>query len=393
MPTGEHMKKSLFIFLITIFFALCSHVALAAQTIKIGALYNMSGPMMSIDTPSLNGARLKAKLINGSGGLLNGRKIEILALDTETNIDICAQKAAEILQFNIVAGIGYGDPAYVLPVAPLFQERGIPFVTPGATLPTLPKLIGDYMFMVPFGDDDQAYAIADFTMRTLDAHKIAIWTNVDMDFTVTLAAYFKERALSHGGEIVLEDSFHSGDVDFSGQVARLNASDAQAVFIASVPGEAGLTVKQIREAGLALPIVSGDGFDTELVASVPGPDLANNVFFSTHTFRGDHRAEVLDFINAYKQEYGREPESAFAALGFDAVGLIADALERADSDDPRLLREALARTRDYKGVTGIVNYTRDSGVPFKGVSIIGVRNGQYTVEEIWYPAFPLVIQQ
>lgn len=378
--------------MVTGFLALCSHSALAAQSVKIGALYNLSGPMMSIDTPSLNGARLKARLINEAGGVLNGREIEIVALDTETNIDTCARKAAEMLQFNIVAGIGYSDPAYVLPVAPLFQERRIPFVTSGATLPTLPKIIGDCMFMVPFGDDDQAFAIADFTMRTLDAEKIAVWTNADMDFTITLSAYFKERVLSHGGKIVLEDSFHLGDKDFSAQIARLKDSDAQAVFIASVPGEAGLTVKQIREAGLTLPIVSGDAFDTELVASVPGPDLANDVFFSTHTFREDHRPEVLAFISAYKEEYGREPESAFAALGFDAVGLIADALERANSDSPYLLRESLAKTRDYNGVTGVVNYSRDSGVPFKGVSIISVRNGQYTVEEIWYPALPLVIE-
>jgi branched-chain amino acid transport system substrate-binding protein len=88
-----------------------------------------------------------------------------------------------------------------------------------------------------------------------------------------------------------------------------------------------LTVKQIREAGLNLPIVSGDGFDTELVTSVPGDKLANDVYFSTHTYRENNRPEVVAFVAAYEKE-GRPPENAFAALGFNAVGLIADAIQR-----------------------------------------------------------------
>jgi branched-chain amino acid transport system substrate-binding protein len=146
-----------------------------------------------------------------------------------------------------------------------------------------------------------------------------------------------------------------------------------------------LTVKQVREAGLELPIVSGDGFDTELVTTVPGPKLAQDVFFSTHTYREDTRPEVLAFISAYEKEYGRPPENAFAALGFDAVGLIADAVKRAGSTDGKPLAEALAATQGFKAVTGEITYSRESGVPLKGVSIISVHDGQYKVEEVWMP--------
>jgi branched-chain amino acid transport system substrate-binding protein len=178
-----------------------------------------------------------------------------------------------------------------------------------------------------------------------------------------------------------------GDKDFSAQIARLKAASpkAEAVFISAIPNEAGLTVKQIREAGMALPIVSGDGFDTELVTTVPGDKLANDVYFSTHTYREDNRPEVRAFVSAYEKEYGRPPENAFAALGFDAVGLIADAIKRAGTTDGAALSAALAKTKGFKAVTGEITYSRPSGVPMKGVSIISVHGGKYKVEEVWFP--------
>ncbi len=359
--------------------------AQANEPIKIGALYNLTGGMSSIDAPSLNGAKLQAKLINEAGGLLGGRQIEIIGVDTKTDQKDSAIGAKKVLSEGIVAGIGYSDPAFVLPSAPLFQKKGIPFVTSGATLPTLPAMIGDCMFMTPFGDDDQSFAIADFAVNTLGVKKIAVWTDNSMDFTKTMSKFFKQRAKENGAEIVLEDFFMMGDKDFSAQIARLKGAGADAVFIASIPNEAGLTVKQIREAGLNLPIISGDGFDTELVSTVPGEKLANEVYFSTHTYREDTRPEVLAFIDAYTKEYGHGPENAFAALGFDSIGLVADAITRAGSAEPAEIKKALAATKGYKAVTGAITYSRPSGVPVKGVSIISVKGGKYKVENVWFP--------
>jgi branched-chain amino acid transport system substrate-binding protein len=208
-----------------------------------------------------------------------------------------------------------------------------------------------------------------------------------MDFTKALSKFFKQRFKELGGKLVLEDFFMMGDKDFSAQIARLKAASPKpdAVFISAIPNEAGLTVKQIREAGLSLAIVSGDGFDTELVTTVPGPKLANDVYFSTHTYREDTRPEVVAFVKAYEKEYGRPPENAFAPLGFDAVGLIANAIKKAGTTEKGALRKALAGTMGYKAVTGEISYTRPSGVPMKAVAIIGVKNGKYDLLETWVP--------
>jgi len=368
--------------------ALCiAFPVFSEDTLKIGGLYNLTGGMSSIDAPALNGAKLKAKLINDAGGVLGGKMLEVIGIDTKTDQKAAATGAKKALSEGVIAGIGYGDTTFVMAAAPLFQEKGVPFVTSGATHPMLPQWVGDYMFMTPFGDDDQSFAIADYTMKKLNAKNIVIWTDNSMDFTKALSKFFKQRAEELGANIILEDFFMMGDKDFSAQIARLKNADPKAdvVFISAIPNEAGLTVKQIREAGLTLPIVSGDGFDTELVTTVPGPELANDVYFSTHTYREDTRPEVVDFVKAYEAEYGRPPENAFAALGFDAVGLIANALEQAGSAEGAALRDALAATKGYKAVTGEITYSRPSGVPVKGVSIISVHSGKYKVEEVWMP--------
>ncbi len=361
--------------------------AAAGETLKIGGLYNLTGGMSSIDAPALNGAKLAAKLVNEKGGLPDGKQLEVIGIDTKTDQQAAATGAKKALSDGVFAGIGYGDTTFVMAAAPLFMEKKVPFVTSGATHPELPKWLGKYFFMVPFGDDDQSFAIADYAVDKLGAKKIAVWTDNSMDFTKALSKFFKQRVKERGGEIVLEDFFMMGDKDFSAQIARLQNAEPKpdAVFVSAIPNEAGLTVKQIREAGLTLPIISGDGFDTELVTTVPGPKLANDVYFSTHTYRGDNRPIVKDFIAAYKKEYGRDPENAFAALGYDAVALLADAVKRAGSADGPALQKALADTRDFKGVTGKIAYTRPSGVPEKAVSIISVKDGKYNVEETWTP--------
>lgn len=381
-------KKCMGVLCVAVFIVMATQPVFGQDTIKLGALFNLTGGMSSIDAPGLNGAKLKAKLINDAGGVL-GKKLEVIGYDTKTDQKDTATQARKALSDGVVAGLGYGDTTFVMAAAPAFQAKGVPFVTSGATHPELPKWVGDFMFMAPFGDDDQSYAIADYTFNKIKARNVVVWTDNSMDFTKALSKFFKERFLQLGGKIILEDFFMMGDKDFSAQIARLKSAQpkADAVFISAIPNEAGLTVKQIREAGLALPIVSGDGFDTELVVTVPGDKLANDVYFSTHTYREDTRPEVLAFIEAYKKEYGREPENAFAALGFDAVGLIADAIKRAGSTDGKAMRNALAATKGYKAVTGEITYARPSGVPVKGVSIISVHNGRYKVEEVWFPKY------
>lgn len=354
----------------------------AAETIKIGALYNLTGDMAPVDVPAMKGARLQAKLINRAGGLLNGRQVEVVGIDTKTDLKAAAAGARQLLSQGVVAAIGYGDTNFVLAAAPAFQKQGLPFVTSGATLPDLPRLVGNCLFMAAFGDNDQAAAIAEFLSSRLKARSAVIWTDKNMDYAKALSKYFRQSFSLLGGKI-LQEQFFSSPQDFPGLIAAFKAAKLKPdiIFIASGPEAAGLAVKQIRGAAINTPIAGGDSFDSAALLTIPGPELAHDLYFSTHSFRDETGPEVRSFIKAYRQEYGQPPADAFAALGFDALGLVAAAIKQAGTTAPAALCRALAHIKGYHGVTGIISYTRSSGVPEKPVSIIGVEKGHF--QRLW----------
>ena len=357
--------------------------ARAAEPIKIVALYNLSaGGLASIDVPSLNGVKLKAKEINDSGGLLGGRMIEVTAIDTKNDLKEAATGAKRAVSMEgVVAAVGHSDTTFALASAPLFQAQGIPFVTSGATAPSLPDMVGDEMFMACFGDDVQAHAMAEYAYNTLGVHNVVVWTDNAMDYTKGLSKFFQDRFTQLGGKVLLNDIYMTEDKDFSALVSRLKANpDAQAVFASSGPDTAGIIIKQIREAGITIPILGGDGYDTDLVSTVPGEALANEVYFTTHAYVGLDTGQANQFRAAYQKEYGVPPENAFAALGYDAMGLVADAIKRAGSTDHAAVTAALAATSNFPAVTGNIAFLNGSRVPSKPVAIMYVDHAKVNLK-------------
>jgi branched-chain amino acid transport system substrate-binding protein len=147
-----------------------------------------------------------------------------------------------------------------------------------------------------------------------------------------------------------------------------------------MPYNVGPVVKQFRDVGLNAPIVGGDGYDTPDLVSTAGK-AAENVFFSTHALMDAQGGTdgIKKFIAAYKSEYGHDPENAFAALGYDAMYLFADALKRAGSTDPNAITQAIKATKNFPGITGSISFSADSNVPQKGVTIIAIKDGKFTL--------------
>jgi branched-chain amino acid transport system substrate-binding protein len=353
-----------------------SRAAAADDTIKIGAPFNVTGALSSVDAPALNGAKLKAKEINDAGGIL-GKKIELVIYDTKTDPTVIASTASQLInQDKVVAGLGFADSDAALALGPIFQTAGIPFVTPGATSPKLPEQVGTDMFLACFGDNVQAAAGAEYVLNKLNGKTVYLLRDNTTEYTTLLAKYFKEAYEHGGGKIVLTDDYKHGDTSFTAQITKFKAlsSKPDVLYVSAQPDDIGVVVKQIRQAGITQPIVGGDGYDTPLLLSVGG-HAANNVYFSTHAFMAeDSTPGIVKFYQAYKAAYNTVPENAFAALGYDTLGLIADAITRAGSPDPAKIRDALAATQGYKGITGSISFAADSRVPTKTVSIIGVKD-------------------
>jgi branched-chain amino acid transport system substrate-binding protein len=321
--------------------------------------------------------RLAAAQINLEGGVLR-RRVRVVAADSRSRPRAVARVVKRLIEDRGVAALGgLNDSTLALGAGPVAQRAGIPFVTSGATLPTLPKRIGNDFFMAAYGDDAQAHAVAQMARDNLEAGSAFVLLDRGADFTRALARFFSQGFVQRGGTIAGTLAYPSGERDFSAEMSAIRAQSPRpdVLFFSGLPSEAGRLVRQARLAGLTQPILSGDGFDTPLIGRRAGA-LADDVFYSTHVALDDRAARIRRFVAAYRKRYGRRPASAFAALGYDTGRLLADAIRRARSDEPNAIRRALAATRHFPMVTGTLSYARGRRTPVKPVTIIRLQHGR-----------------
>ncbi len=354
------------------------------NAIKIGMIYNMTGAQASLDTPSANGAKLAVKEINAAGGLL-GKKVELVAYDGKTDAATIGNSATQLAQTDkVVAMLGFSDSDMVMAAAPTAAKAGIVFVTSGATSPKLPDQVPDYLYLACFGDNVQAAAGAEYAVDSLKTKTVYLLIDKGMEYTMLLGKYFKERFTEMGGRVVLEDFYQTGDKDFSAQITKLKGLKAQPdmLYIASGPDDVGTIVKQFRDSGVKKPIMGGDGYDTPLLVQIAGAG-AENVYFTTHSLMDADLGTdaVKKFIASYQAEFKAPPENAFAGLGYDTVMLIADSIKRAGKADPAAIKDALQATSNLPGVTGAITFQPGSRIPQKGVTVILVKDGKFTLAQ------------
>ncbi|MFM9106188.1 MAG: ABC transporter substrate-binding protein [Chloroflexota bacterium] len=359
--------------------------AQSGDPIKFGQPFNLTGGYASIDNPAMNGGALAAKEINARGGVL-GRPIELIVYDGKSDVPTISAVAKKLVEEdNVDVMVGLTDTSYMKAAGPVAQENQVPFLDVGGTAPIITS-IGDYIFMLPFGDNVQAAVAAEFA-RDKGWKTCAMLVDEAMDYTKYLAKYFDERFTAEdiGGQVVSRLAYNMGDTDFSAQLTEFKNLDPQPdfYFISANPGEIGTIVKQARDLGLAQPILGGDGYDTPLLAELAGP--VSDVYFTTHQGIYGEDPAAKAFIEAYTAEFGAAPENVFAALGYDGVNLMAAAIEAAGSTDGPAVREALAATKDFQGVTGSITYGADSRIPNKSVAMIEVVDGVNTLLEITVP--------
>jgi branched-chain amino acid transport system substrate-binding protein len=353
----------------------------AGGTIKIGGGFALTGAESSLDLPAANGAKLAVKQINAAGGV-NGSQIDFIVHDSKYDMAVTAQTAKQFVeQDKVPLFIGYTDTDSVLASGPTFQNAKIPFITVGATSPKIPTQVGDMMFLACFGDNVQAAVGAEYSFKTFGHNAYFLWDK-GIEYTTLLGAYFKSRFTELGGTIALEDSYADDATDFSAQITKIKALSPQPDFyyVAAMPYNIGPLVKQFRDAGITGPIVGGDGYDTPDLLTVAGA-AADNVYFTTHALMDATGGTdgIKQFMADYKTEYGHDAENAFAALGYDTVYLLVDAIKRAGSTDSAAVKAAIEGTKDFKGITGAITFSAASHVPQKGVTVIAVKGGKFTL--------------
>jgi branched-chain amino acid transport system substrate-binding protein len=351
----------------------------AADPIKLGAIYSLRGTYVVTEAPALKAARLAVREINDSGGI-RGRPIELIHIDGKSDqAAVVAATRQLVHRAGVIAIVGVFDSAFFRTSAVIAQDAGIPYICTGGTQPDLPALIGRFAHMMAFGDDQQAYVAATFATQDLRAKTAFVLYNAELNYTRGAAGFFKERFKEHGGVVLGEGNYPSGNPDYASFTAAILGikPPPDVVYAAMNPDEAGSFVRQVRERGLNVPIIGTDAFDTPKLVQAAGVKNAEQVFFTTHMALSDEGGMISAYIEGYEQAFGFPPANGFAGLGYDSVYLLAEAMRRANTLTSEAINNAIFELSDFAGVTGKADFSNPRRAPDKEVTLMAVRNGVF----------------
>ena len=356
--------------------ALLASSAAAQETIKIGEYASLTGAQASFGQESHKGTQLAIDEINAAGGVL-GRKLQLITEDDQSQAGQASTVVQKLIaQDKVVALLGEVASSKSLEGAPIAQRNKIPMISPASTNSKVTET-GDYIFRVCFIDPFQGTVMAKFALSK-GWKKIAILTDVKQDYSVGLAEFFVKYFTAHGGTIVRDQKYSSGDKDFRAQLTSVKAASPDAVFVPGYYGEVALIGKQARLLGLTVPFLGGDGWVGESLLSVAAGSLDGS-FFSAHFSPDDTRPAVQDFVRRFRAKYKSEPDD-MAALGYDSAMILADAIKRAGGTDSAKLRDAIAATKNHPGLTGVITLDAQRNAT-KSAVILTIRNGAYKFQE------------
>ena len=326
-------------------------------TIKIGYFGDLSGPTFNFGQSAINGVLMAAEEINQAGGI-NGRRIDVVIEDDRGSPEEAARLTAKLIdQDKVVAVIAGGVSGNSLAAAPKAQASHVPFISPSSTDPAVTQT-GTYIFRACFVDSFQGQVMASFAVNTLKAQKAAILFDFNSPYGRGLSDYFKLSFSKLGGRIVSEQSYAQGDADFKGQLSTIRSAEPDVIYIPGYYGDVALIAKQARMIGLEQPLLGGDGWDAPELWQLGG-DALNGAYISTHYSVDDPSPAIQKFVEVYKQRYGNLLPDAHAALAYDATRILFDAITRAGSTESTPIRDALAQTKDFAGVTGLISMDAD----------------------------------
>ena len=341
------------------------------STIKIGFIYTSD-----TRSNSLNGAELAALQLNGEGGA-HGREIEIIARGNISDTEQAAGIAEKlILQERVSAIVGPNRSNYAVVIGPVAQHHGVPMVTTTATNPSV-TAAGNFVFMAAFTDDFQGKVMAAFATKDLEAKTAAVLTRRESLYSEGLSQTFIDNFTALGGEVVHAQFYMRGDTDFTAQLTAIAEAAPDVFFLPGFSAEIPLVVQQAKTLGIIGILLGGDSWDNAPLISENSEILEGSFFsslFSADAAPGDLSEDADQFITAYTSIFKVAPAGG-AALGYDGVQLVVQAMRRADDLTPAAIRDQLAATMDYSGATFISGYNENRH-PDKSAVINKIINGE-----------------
>ncbi len=340
--------------------------------IRLGEVGSLTGSEATFGTSAHRGILLAVRKANDEGGV-RGLPVRVITYDNGGKpTEAAAATTKLVVQDRVHVILGEIASSRSLAMAPIAQANRVPMVSPASTNPGVTRG-KDYVFRVCFIDPFQGTVMARFAREELGVERVAVLRDVRNDYSVGLADFFVQAFTAAGGTIVADRSYGSGDVDFKAQLTAIRGHRPEAIFVPGYYTDVGLVARQARELGIRVPLLGGDGWDSAKLLEIGGEALAGS-FYSNHYSPEDPSPRVRRFVEKYREAYGEAPD-AMAALGYDAARIALLAIGRARSLRGPDVRDALAASETYRGVTGDITLDRERNA-VKPAVVLEIRDGR-----------------
>ncbi|MGI5907215.1 MAG: ABC transporter substrate-binding protein [Christensenellales bacterium] len=347
------------------------------DTVKIGVNMELSGAVATYGQSTMDGIELAIDEVNAAGGI-DGKQVELVKYDNKSDAAEATTLATKLMTEDDVACVlGPATSGAFKAEIPVANDNKVPVISGSATADDVTvdaSGVKEYAFRICFNDSYQGTAMANFAYKNLKVKKVVIILDNASDYSKGLAKSFKDTFTEVGGTIAAEEAFVAGETDFNAVITKIKDKDFDAIFIPGYYQEAGLIIKQARAQGIDVPIMGADGFDSPTLVELSGAAAANDIYFSNHYSSLDEESVVVDFIKAFKEKHEKDPD-AFNALGYDLAKFACDGIERAGGEGGEALKDALAGTEEFKGVTGTFSVDENHN-PVKAVVVIEMQDGK-----------------
>ncbi|MBZ0136525.1 MAG: ABC transporter substrate-binding protein [Planctomycetes bacterium] len=340
------------------------------DSVKLGLFVSTTGAIADFGLATKNGADIAVSEINAAGGI-NGKQVELVFYDIASKPEEAKSAATKLAtQDKVLVGMGAVASSLSLTAAPTFQTNGVPMVSPSSTFPPVTEK-GDLIFRICFTDEFAGAALAQFAFEDLGKRKAAIIMNQDDPYSTGLANYFKARFEQLGGKVETTEKFANNTSDFNTQVDNVKSATPDIVFAPVYYNDITLIGQQLRGKGVTVPILGSDGWESPTLLKNAAKDL-EGCYFGNHYSQNDPDEMVQGFIKTYADKHGDKP-SSLAALGYDVVYFVKNAVDKAGTFDRAKVAGAMRNTKDLKGVTGTytIDNKRNASKPITMLKITG----------------------
>jgi len=356
-----------------------------SDDVKIGLNIELTGDIPAVGASSKNAAEMFFEKVNAEGGipLAEGKKqkVELIVRDNGAKADQAASVAQQLISSQeVVAMIGPNSSACAIPAGEIAEALKCVMISPWSTNPktTLDSVSGApkrYVFRGCFTDPFQALVLAKFAINDLGAKRAAVLYDVSSEAPLGQATLFKETFTANGGEVVAFETFTTGDKDFSAQLTNIREAAPDIIFLPTYYNDVPLIAQQARRLGITAPFIGSDAWSSPEIIKLGGADVEGS-YFCNHFSTQIATDQAKKFIADYTAKYGQAPDDV-AALTYDACGLVSEAIKAGGKNDREALREALAKIRQYNGVTGDFRFEPGSGDPIKSAVVLQIKDGAF----------------